>query len=129
MEQTMRQIREMISVAEALLSINPKEAQAHYEKMEPLWIRLRAEREDDIKAKQDKSCPNWAKLDANREERKADMKAFNEMMTRREVERKADFEKMMAERNADQEKREDERKVGREMATKLGGIHNKTDAN
>jgi hypothetical protein len=36
MEQTMWQIREMISVVEAFISINPEEAQAHYAEMEPL---------------------------------------------------------------------------------------------
>jgi phosphoenolpyruvate-protein kinase (PTS system EI component) len=51
MEQMMQQIREMMSVAEALISTNPKEAQAHYTKMEPLWTRRRAERKEDIKDK------------------------------------------------------------------------------
>jgi hypothetical protein len=66
MEQTMRQIREMMRVAEALISTNPKEAQAHYAMMEPLWTRLWAEREEDMKAKQDKLHTNWAKTDTDR---------------------------------------------------------------
>jgi hypothetical protein len=41
MEQTMRQIREMMSVVEDLISTSPREVQAHYAKMEPLWTRLR----------------------------------------------------------------------------------------
>jgi hypothetical protein len=54
MEQMMRQIREIMSVAEAVICTNPREVQAHYAKMEPLWTRLQAERKKDIKAKQDK---------------------------------------------------------------------------
>jgi hypothetical protein len=95
--------------------------------MEPLWTRLQAEREQDVKAKQEKPRADWAKIDADREERKADMKAFNEMMERREAERKVDKEKRMAERKAEQERRKAERKVDREMATRLKAIH-KTDA-
>jgi hypothetical protein len=43
-------------------------------------------------------------LDAEQEKRKADMKAFKEMMERGDAERKTDEEKRMAERKADQEK-------------------------
>jgi hypothetical protein len=64
MEQTMRQIREMMSVAEAHMSTNPREAQAHYAKMKPLLTRLQDEREEDIKAKQERS-------DADQERREA----------------------------------------------------------
>jgi hypothetical protein len=35
MDQTMPQIREMMSIAEAIISTNSREAQAHYAKMEP----------------------------------------------------------------------------------------------
>jgi hypothetical protein len=150
MEQTMQQIREMISVAEVLIRPSPKEAPAHYAKMEPSWTRLQAEREEDIKAKEEKSRAIWAKIDADREKRKADMKAFNEMLEGREAERKANeerrmverkaeqerkeaerksYEKRMAERKADQEKWETKRKVDREVATRLEAIHDKTDAN
>jgi hypothetical protein len=48
----------MMSIVEAVISTNPKEAQAHYVNMEPLWTRLQAEREEDIKAKQEKSYTN-----------------------------------------------------------------------
>jgi hypothetical protein len=54
MKQTMQQIREMLGVGEALISTNKREAHAHYANMEPLWIRLWAEVEEDMKAKQDK---------------------------------------------------------------------------
>jgi hypothetical protein len=129
-EQTMRQIREMMSVAEALISTNPKEAQAHYAKMEPLWTRLWAERGEDTEAKQEKSRADWAKIDANREKRKVDMKAFNEMMERRLKEKptrrrgrpsgklkkkegrlKEKPTRRMAERKAEEERREAERKA------------------
>jgi hypothetical protein len=59
---------------------------AHYTQMEPLWARLWAKMEEDIKASQDKLDANWAKIDADREKRRAGMKAFNEMMKRREAE-------------------------------------------
>jgi RNase P subunit RPR2 len=62
MEQTMRQISEMISVAEAVISTNPKEVQAHYVKMEPLLTRLWTKREEDIKATEAKSCTNCEKM-------------------------------------------------------------------
>jgi hypothetical protein len=58
--------------------------------MEPLWTRLRAEREEDIEAKKEKSRAD------DREKRKADMKTCNEMMERREDEREADERKRMA---------------------------------
>jgi hypothetical protein len=45
--------------------------------------------EENMKAKQDKLFANWAKQDADREKRRADMKAFNEMAERREDKRKA----------------------------------------
>jgi hypothetical protein len=48
--------------------------------MEPLWIRLWAEKEDDIKVNQGKLHADWVKIDANQEKMKADMKAFKEMM-------------------------------------------------
>jgi hypothetical protein len=80
----------MISVVEALISTNPKEVQAHYAKMEPLWIRLRAEREKDMKAKQDKLHADWAKTDTDQDKRRATMKAVNEMTEKREAERKAE---------------------------------------
>jgi hypothetical protein len=66
----------------------------------------------DIKAKKDNLHADWAKIDADREKRKGHIKGINEIMERREVERKADDEKMMAEleverkiRQADFEKR------------------------
>jgi hypothetical protein len=52
----------MTGVAEPLISTNPREAQAHYEKMEPLWNRLRPKEEEDIKAKEDELRADWAKL-------------------------------------------------------------------
>jgi Skp family chaperone for outer membrane proteins len=67
MEQTRQEIREMLAT------------HAHYAQMEPLWTRLRAEMEEDIKARQDKLHADWAKMDADREKRRADIKAFNEM--------------------------------------------------
>jgi hypothetical protein len=100
----------MTSILEALTSTNPKEAQAHYAKMELLCTKLRAEREEDIKAKQDKSHTDWANMYANREKRRADMKAFNEMMERREAERKTYEETMMAEWEADQKKKKKKKK-------------------
>jgi hypothetical protein len=66
----------MIRIAEALVSTNPKEVQAHYAKIEPLWTRQQAEREEDTKAKQDKLHADWTKIDAKKKKR-ADMKAFN----------------------------------------------------
>jgi hypothetical protein len=87
-----------------------------------------AEMEENMKAKQDKLLADWAKIDADREKRRADLKAFNKMMERREAERKdyekkrwaereadqkkrkADFEKRMGERKSDQERREAGRK-------------------
>jgi hypothetical protein len=54
--------------------------------------------EEDTKARQDKLHTDWAKTDANRENRRADMNAFNEMMEEgREAEGKAYKEEMMAE--------------------------------
>jgi hypothetical protein len=53
-----------------------------------------------MKAKQGNLHAHWAKMDADREKWRADMKAFNEMMDRREAERKADEEKRMAERGS-----------------------------
>jgi hypothetical protein len=54
--------------------------------------------EEDIKAKQVMLDADNAKRDADQEKRKADMKAFNEMMERREAaERIAYEEKMMTE--------------------------------
>jgi hypothetical protein len=44
------------------------------------------------------------KIDTDREKRRADMKAFNEMMKNREAERKACDEKMMSEWQADRKK-------------------------
>jgi hypothetical protein len=67
-----------------------------YAQVDPLWTHLRDEIEEDIKARQDKSDVNNAKRDANQEKRRADMKAYNEMMERREAERKAHEEKVMA---------------------------------
>jgi muramidase (phage lysozyme) len=64
MDQTIRQIREMMSVAEAL---NQREAQAHYEKLDPLWTRLRTESKQYMKAKEDKLHADWAKFDAEKE--------------------------------------------------------------
>jgi hypothetical protein len=93
-----------MSLAEALISTNPKDAQAHYAKMEPLGTRLRAAREEDIKAKQEKSRANWAKVDADRVKRKTGMKTLNKMMERREVERKVEDKKRIAKRKADQER-------------------------
>jgi hypothetical protein len=65
MEQTAGQIREMMSVVEVLISTNPKEVQAHYARMEPLWTRMQAERKEDMKTKQDKLHAHWAMTDAN----------------------------------------------------------------
>jgi hypothetical protein len=45
--------------------------------------------EEDIKARQDKLHAYSAKIDVDREQRRADMKASNEMMEGREAERKA----------------------------------------
>jgi hypothetical protein len=73
--------------------------------------------EEDIKSRQDKLGVDRAKIDAVEEKRKADMKAFNEMMARSEVERKADFEKMT------------KGKADREVAARLKAIHDKTDTN
>jgi Skp family chaperone for outer membrane proteins len=101
MEQTTQQITEMLGAGEAHISNNPKEAPAHYAKLESLWTRLRPEMEEDMKAKQDKLAADTAKMDADREKRKAGMKAFSEIMERREAERKADDEKRKAEREAD----------------------------
>jgi alkylhydroperoxidase/carboxymuconolactone decarboxylase family protein YurZ len=53
MEQTRQQIREMLATY------------AHYAQVEALWNHLRAKMEEDIKAKQDKLCADWAKTDAN----------------------------------------------------------------
>jgi hypothetical protein len=44
--------------------------------------------EENTKAKQDKLLADWAKIDADQEKRRADLKAFNEMTERREAERK-----------------------------------------
>jgi hypothetical protein len=96
--------------------------------MELLWTRLQGKREEDIKAKQEKSCADWSKTDADLEKMKADMEAFNETMERREAERKADKGNKMAERIAE-ERREAEGKADREVATKLEAIHDKTYAN
>lgn len=85
----MEQIREMLSVAEVVVSTNQKDAQAHYAKMEPLWTRPQAEREEDIK------------VTRRPRKRKEDMKAFNEMIWGREAERKADKEKRMAKGKAE----------------------------
>jgi type II secretory pathway component PulK len=84
MEQTRQQIREMLG------------AHTHYTQMEHLRTHLRAEMEKDIKGRQNKFNADRVKTDADQEKRRADMKAFNEMMERREAERKACDEKMMA---------------------------------
>jgi hypothetical protein len=84
--------------------------------------------EEDMKVKQHELTADTTKRDAEGEKRKADMKAFNEMMERREAERKpamsrgwrsgkpkkkrrADYEKMMAARKTGQEKSEAESKA------------------
>jgi hypothetical protein len=100
-----------------------------------------------MKAKQDKLHADWTKIDADRQKRRVTLKAFNEMIERREAERKAyeeesmaeqeadrkkrkaDFEKMIPKRKADQDKREVERKADQKVATRLEAIHDKTDAN
>jgi uncharacterized damage-inducible protein DinB len=64
-------------------------AHTYCAQLEPLWIHLRVEMEEDIKAMQDKLHADWAKVDAYREKRKADIEAFDEMMEGREAERKA----------------------------------------
>jgi hypothetical protein len=51
--------------------------------MEPLWTRLWAEREENMKVKQGKIHADWAKIDADREKRRAYMKDFNEIIKRR----------------------------------------------
>jgi hypothetical protein len=95
--------------------------------------------EEGIKARQDKLDADNAKIVADREKRRADMEALNEMMERRETERKAYEEKMMAEwetgekkekkRKADFEKRMTKRKVDRELvAARLEANYEKTDA-
>jgi hypothetical protein len=110
MEQTRQQVRETLA------------AHAPYAQVEPLWTRLRAEMEEDIKSRQDKLHADWAKIDADqRKKKKADMKAFNEMEGRK-AERKAYKEKMMAEWEADRKKKADfeksiaKRKADREEA-------------
>jgi hypothetical protein len=92
-EQARQQTREMLAM------------HAHYAQMEPLWSHLRAKVEEDIKARQDRLHADWAKINAD-QERRADMKALNEMMEGREVERKAYKEKMMSEWEADRKKKE-----------------------
>jgi hypothetical protein len=62
--------------------------------------------EEDMKAKQAELEASKAKGYAERERKKADMKAFNETMERLEPQRKAD----------------------REMETRLEAFHDKTDA-
>jgi hypothetical protein len=52
-EQTRQRIREMLAIWEAVISTNLTEAHTHYTEMEPLWIHLWSEMEDDIKAKQE----------------------------------------------------------------------------
>jgi hypothetical protein len=59
--------------------------------------------EEDIKARQDKLHANWAKVDADREKRRADMKAFNELMEGREAERRA-YQEMTAEWETDRKR-------------------------
>jgi hypothetical protein len=61
---------------------------AGYTQINPLLTRLRAEMEEDMKAKQAALEADMAKIDAEREKRKADMKACKEMMVRREAEKK-----------------------------------------
>jgi hypothetical protein len=58
--------------------------------------------EEDMKAKQVELEACMAKLETERVKRKAGMKAFKEMMERREAERKAHEEKRMAERKAEE---------------------------
>jgi Skp family chaperone for outer membrane proteins len=60
-------------------------AHTPYTKVEPLWARLRTEMEEDLKARQDKLDADNATIDADQGKRRADMKAFNEMMERREA--------------------------------------------
>jgi hypothetical protein len=96
MEQTRQQIREMLGVRQALICRGElEEKDAYYEKMKSLWVRLRTGLEEDIKAK-------WEKTDTYLANSK--MKAIKEIMERREFERKADHEKMMAKWKADREK-------------------------
>jgi ribosomal 30S subunit maturation factor RimM len=57
------------------------------------------------------------------------MKAFNEMMERREAERKAYDEMMMAKWKTDRKKWKAERKANQEVVARLEAIHDKTDAN
>jgi hypothetical protein len=59
----------------------------------------------DMRARQDKLHADWTKIDADRGKRKGHIKTFNEMMERREAERKADDEKMMAQWEVDRKKR------------------------
>jgi hypothetical protein len=74
-----RQIKEMLAIRLALVNRGElEEADAQNAKMEPLWTHLWTEMEADIKARQDK-------LDADLEKKKADMKAFNEMMEKKEA--------------------------------------------
>jgi hypothetical protein len=61
-----------------------KRGQEQYARMKPLWTRMQAEMEEDMKAKQDELSADTAKID---------------------------FEKMMAEREAEEEASEAERKV------------------
>jgi hypothetical protein len=83
-----------------------------------LWAHLLEERKAKYRKLFVKLDADRAKIDADREEWKAEKKAFNEMMERREAERAAYDEKTMAERKADRE----------EVAARLEAIHDKTDA-
>jgi glutamate-1-semialdehyde aminotransferase len=92
-----QQLREMLAVRQALISREELEgADAYYEKVKPLWARLQAGLEEDIK-------DNWTKIHADLANAK--VKAIKNKMERREAERKADHEKMMAKWKAEREKR------------------------
>jgi hypothetical protein len=57
---------------------------ANYTQIKPLLTCLRVEMEEDMEAKQAELEAYLAKLDTEQEKRMADMKAFKEMMERRE---------------------------------------------
>jgi hypothetical protein len=84
------------------------------------------------KTRQDKLHAYWA--NADRERRRADMKAFNKMRDGREAERKAYKQKMMAEweaewkkRKADFEKRMDQEESRRKRSGGKAGSHSRQD--
>jgi DNA repair exonuclease SbcCD ATPase subunit len=89
-EQTRQLIREMLAIWVADISTNLKEVDTRCTKVEPLWAKMGEHR----KASQNKLAADLAKLKAD--QAKAKMKAINELMERREVERKANHKKMMA---------------------------------